>query len=108
MQFLFNFALDCTIREVQGIQDRSQQHVTHLLLICADDISLLAEKHIQWNLNLSFLKGMENRNDECGKTINPENYIHYIKKILFNRKVIHCPLLLGGILPQLKIQLFET
>ena len=31
-----------------------------------------------------------------------------LKKLLFNKKVIHCPLLLGGILPQLKIRLFET
>jgi len=29
---------------------------------------------IQWNLNLSFFKGMEKQNDECGKTINPGNY----------------------------------
>jgi hypothetical protein len=29
---------------------------------------------IQWNLDLSFFKGMEKQNDECGKTINPGNY----------------------------------
>ena len=32
------------------------------------------EEEVQWNLDLSFLKGMEKKNDECGKTINPENY----------------------------------
>ena len=29
---------------------------------------------IQWNFDLSFFKGMEKQNDECGKTINPGNY----------------------------------
>ena len=29
---------------------------------------------VQWNLDLSFFKGMEKQNDECGKTINPGNY----------------------------------
>jgi hypothetical protein len=29
---------------------------------------------IQWKLNLSFFKGMEKQDDECGKTINPRNY----------------------------------
>ena len=29
---------------------------------------------VQWNLDLSFFKGMEKTNDECGKTINPGNY----------------------------------
>jgi hypothetical protein len=29
---------------------------------------------IEWNLDLSFFKGMEKTNDECGKTINPGNY----------------------------------
>ena len=29
---------------------------------------------IQWNLDLSFFKGMEKQNDECGKTINPGNH----------------------------------
>ena len=29
---------------------------------------------IQWNLDLSFFKGPEKTNDECGKTINPGNY----------------------------------
>jgi hypothetical protein len=28
----------------------------------------------QWNLNLSFLKGVEKTNDEYGETINPENH----------------------------------
>ena len=30
--------------------------------------------YIQWNLDLSFFKGMEKTNNECGKTINPGNY----------------------------------
>jgi len=30
--------------------------------------------YIQWNLDLSFFKGMEKTIDECGKTINPGNY----------------------------------
>jgi hypothetical protein len=30
--------------------------------------------YIQWNLDLSFFKGMEKQNDECGKMINPVNY----------------------------------
>jgi hypothetical protein len=29
---------------------------------------------IQWNLHLSFFKGMEKANNECGKTINIGNY----------------------------------
>jgi hypothetical protein len=53
---------------------------------------------VQWNLDLSFFKGMEKTNDECGKTINPGNYFFFKQK-----KVVHCLLLLGRILPQLKI-----
>jgi len=34
---------------------------------------ILGNVHIQWNLDLSFFKGMEKQNDECGKTINPGN-----------------------------------
>jgi hypothetical protein len=30
--------------------------------------------YIQWNLDLSFFKGLEKQKDECGKTINPGNY----------------------------------
>jgi hypothetical protein len=45
--------------------------------------------HVQWNLNLSFFKGVEKTNDEYGETSNPEN--HFFKK-----KIIQ-------ILPQLKI-----
>jgi hypothetical protein len=29
---------------------------------------------IQWNLDLSFFKGVEKTNDEYGETINPENH----------------------------------
>jgi len=29
---------------------------------------------VQWNLDLSFFKGTEKTNGECGQTINPENY----------------------------------
>ena len=29
---------------------------------------------LQWNLDLSFFKGLEKTNDECGKTINPGNH----------------------------------
>jgi hypothetical protein len=48
---------------------------------------------VQQNLNLSFFKGVEKTNDEYGETINPENHI-------FNKKkVVHCLLLLGRILP---------
>ena len=32
------------------------------------------EHLLQWNLDLSFFKGTEKTNDECGQTINPENY----------------------------------
>jgi hypothetical protein len=32
------------------------------------------QKQVQWNLDLSFFKGMEKTNDECGKTINTGNY----------------------------------
>jgi hypothetical protein len=52
---------------------------------------------VQWNLDLSFFKGVEEKNDEYGETINPENYFFLTKKVL------HCLLLLGRILPQLKI-----
>jgi hypothetical protein len=40
---------------------------------------------------------MEKTNDECGEMINPE------KPLFLTKKVIHCLLLLGRILPQLKI-----
>jgi hypothetical protein len=30
--------------------------------------------NIQWNLDLSFFKGVEKTNDEYGETINPENH----------------------------------
>jgi hypothetical protein len=29
---------------------------------------------LQWNLDLSFFKGVEKTNDEYGETINPENH----------------------------------
>jgi len=35
---------------------------------------LILQYIVQWNLDLSFFKGMEKTNDECGKTINPGNY----------------------------------
>jgi hypothetical protein len=51
---------------------------------------------IQCSLDLPFFKGVEKTIDECGETRNPENHF-------FNKKVVHCLLLLGRILPQLKI-----
>jgi hypothetical protein len=33
-----------------------------------------AKMLVQWNLDLSFFKGMEKTNDECGKKINTGNY----------------------------------
>jgi hypothetical protein len=51
---------------------------------------------IQWNLDPLFLKGVEKTNAEYGETINLEN--HFL-----NKKIVHCLLLLGRILPQLKI-----
>ena len=36
--------------------------------------SFSESEEIQWNLDLSFFKGMEKQNDECGKMINPGNY----------------------------------
>jgi hypothetical protein len=60
-------------------------------------------KHLcTWNLDLSFLKEVENTNYECAKTKNPENHLFLTKK------VVHCLLLHGRILPQLKICLFKT
>jgi len=38
-------------------------------------------KETQWNLDLSFFKGMEKQNDECGKMINPGNYTEVILKL---------------------------
>jgi hypothetical protein len=35
---------------------------------------------IQWNLDLSFFKGVEKTNDEHGETINPENHFFLNKK----------------------------
>jgi hypothetical protein len=35
---------------------------------------------IQWNLDLSFFKGVEETNDEYGETINPENHFFFNKK----------------------------
>jgi len=40
----------------------------------AGDWRKLDNASLQWNLNLSFFKGREKTNDECGQTINPENY----------------------------------
>jgi len=43
----------------------------------ADAITLKRKYDIivlQLNLDLSFFKGMEKQNDECGKTINPGNF----------------------------------
>ena len=36
--------------------------------------SLTSSCHLQWNRDLSFLKGTEKTNDECGKTINPNTW----------------------------------
>jgi len=45
---------------------------THLLLhVFVNECQFTV---LQWNLNLSFFKGMEKQNDECRKTINPGNY----------------------------------
>jgi hypothetical protein len=30
---------------------------------------------VQWNLDLSFFKGVEKTNDEYGEMINPENHL---------------------------------
>jgi hypothetical protein len=38
----------------------------------------LATKHIQWNLDLSFFKGVEKTNDEYGETNNQKN--HFFKQ----------------------------
>jgi hypothetical protein len=59
---------------------------------------------VQCSLDLPFFKEVEKMIDECGKTVNPEN--HFFK----TERVVHCLLLLGRILPQLKIlyKLFET
>jgi len=37
-------------------------------------LSHALQKQLQWNLDLSFFKGMEKQNNECGKTIIPGNY----------------------------------
>jgi hypothetical protein len=52
---------------------------------------------VQWNLDLSYFKGVEKTNDEYGEMINPE------KPLFLTKKVTHCLLLLGRILSQLKI-----
>jgi len=44
------------------------------MLLEASCVQRLCTYVLQWNLDLSFFKGMEIKNDECGKTINPENY----------------------------------
>jgi hypothetical protein len=48
---------------------------------------------IQWNLDLSFFKGVEKTNNEYGEMINPENHF------FFNKKGRTLSLLLGRILP---------
>ena len=47
---------------------------------------------IQWNLDLSFFKGPEKTNNECGKTINPGNY--YTLHITWCVQVLRSPNLL--------------
>ena len=42
--------------------------------ISSSSVHIHALMTLQWNLDLSFFKGMEKTNDECGKTINPGNY----------------------------------
>jgi hypothetical protein len=54
--------------------------------------------HVRCSLDLPFFKGVEKMIDECGETRNPENHFFFKTK-----KVVHCLLLLGRILPQLKI-----
>jgi hypothetical protein len=34
----------------------------------------LPKNSVQWNLDLSFFKGVAKTNDEYGETINPENH----------------------------------
>ena len=45
--------------------------------------------YVQWNLDLSFFKGPEKTNDECGKTINPGNY--YTLHITWCIQVLRSP-----------------
>jgi hypothetical protein len=46
---------------------------------CAKGQLPIHRKRIQWNLDLSFFKGVEKTN-ECAKTINPETHFFKQKK----------------------------
>ena len=54
-----------------------QEHfslISQSLSMCFFFIVMCYETLIQYNLDLSFFKGMEKTNDECGKTISTGNY----------------------------------
>jgi hypothetical protein len=51
-------------------------HKSSGLVQCYGPCCLCHDFKVQWNLDLSFFKGMEKMNDECRKTISPGNYIH--------------------------------
>jgi hypothetical protein len=42
--------------------------------VTAEKLHTYTASYIQWNRDLSFLKGTEKMNDECGKTINPNTW----------------------------------
>jgi hypothetical protein len=57
----------------------------------------LMNNKLQCSLDLPFFKGPAKTVDKYGVTGNPDNHFFLTKK------VVHCLLLLGRILPQLKI-----
>jgi hypothetical protein len=69
--------------------------------LCMNESKVLDLKKVQCSLHLPFFKGREKMIGECEKTVNR-------KTQFLTEKVVHCLLLLGRILPLLKIRLFEA
>jgi hypothetical protein len=75
----------CFIPIISPLEDLTNDTYTHntsptgLLQLSPNLLSRYAMQSVQWNLDLSFFKGVE-KNDEYGETINPENHFFLTKK----------------------------